>query len=111
MSLVEKVPFGPSDPNEVSIIQVRWGGAKGTLVAWHFSDLPPTRRLPTGFDAFLRPSMVKFQSEYRHLEVISIGNHVPYYLNRNVILLLSYHGIHDNVFVRMQNAMLRDSAW
>ena len=107
IQLIEKVPFGPADPNDVSIIQVRWGGAKGTLVAWDFSD-PSLRKLPSGFDAFLRPSMIKFKSEYRHLEVISVGSFVPYYLNRNVIMLLRYHGVHDDIFIGMQDDMLRN---
>jgi RNA-dependent RNA polymerase len=110
-SLVEKVPFGPANPSDVSIIQVRFGGAKGTLVAWDFTALKSMRgcqKLPSGFDVYLRKSQVKFKAEYRHLEVISVGSHVPYYLNRNVILLLGTHGIRDDVFLRMQARMMHD---
>ena len=46
--------------------------------------------------------MVKFEAPYRKLEVISVGKRIPYYLNRNVILLLGAHGIQDDTFLEMQ---------
>jgi RNA-dependent RNA polymerase len=50
--------------------------------------------------------MIKFQAPYRRLEVVSIGAHIPYYLNRNVILLLGVHGVRDALFLDMQRIML-----
>jgi len=102
MSLITQLPLGPRDPSEVSIIQIRFGGAKGTLTAWDFAQL----KLSCHHDVLLRPSMVKFNSSYRQLEMISFGKQIPYYLNRNVILLLKAHGVQDEVFLGMQRRML-----
>jgi RNA-dependent RNA polymerase len=117
---VKMLPFGPRDPLDVSIIQIRFGGAKGTLTAWDFGKLKrgATRALSAGddskeftlaarpYDVLLRPSMVKFKSPYTYLEVVSVGSHIPYYLNRNVILLLGVHNVDNTVFLNMQRHML-----
>lgn len=60
------------------------------------------------YDVYLRSSMVKFKAPYRHLEIISIGSHLPYYLNRQVIFLLDYHKVPRSVFIGMQRSMLDD---
>jgi RNA dependent RNA polymerase len=52
--------------------------------------------------------MVKFVTRYEMLEVCSVGKHVPYYLNRNVILLLSAHGVPNSTFLGVQRDMIRD---
>ena len=100
--LLRGIPFAPSDPLDVSNIQIRYGGAKGTLTAWDFDEL--------GFckdrDLCLRPSMIKFDAKFYHLEVCAVGKHVPYFMNRNVILLLSFHQVRDGIFVNMQKEML-----
>ena len=104
-SLVERLPFAPSFSESVSIIQIRFGGAKGTLTAWDFQKL---NGVPSGYDVLLRPSMVKFRAPYRHLEVVKVGTHVPYYLNRHVILLLQVHNVGVTTFLDMQQSMLSD---
>ena len=106
-SLIAQLPFGPKDPTEVSVIQVRFGGAKGTLTAWDFALLKSLRNAGQS-DVLLRPSMVKFKAPYRQLEVVSFGKQTSYYLNRHVILLLKVHGIQDEVFLEMQRRMLDD---
>lgn len=115
-SLMSDFPFGPSNPQDVSAIQIRYGGAKGVLMGWDFKDVKDDRC--QGYDVCLRPSMVKFKAPYDRLEVVAVAGHVPYYLNRNVILLTSFLGIPDGIFLRMQsemlgklNLMLKDSAF
>jgi RNA-dependent RNA polymerase len=109
-NLVKCLPFGPGRPEDVSIIQMRCGGAKGTLTAWDFDELEKGlfSSSLTGFDICLRPSMIKFETSYKSVEVCSVGTHVPYYLNRNVILLLRFHGIRDETFLGMQREVLND---
>lgn len=112
--LLKQLPFDRCDLSAVSIIQVRFGGAKGTLTAWNYSQLTAARKkaavrsgdIDVFYDVHLRPSMVKFEAPFRHLEVVSIGNHIPYFLNRNVILLLGAHDVRDELFLEMQRAML-----
>ncbi len=71
-----------------------------------------------GYDVCLRPSQVKFQAAYDNLEVVTIATRIPYYLNRNVILLGSHHGITNNTFLELQqqhidslNKMLVDASF
>lgn len=52
--------------------------------------------------------MVKFKASYKVLEVCSVGKHVPYYLNRNVILLLSALGVPNHTLLDIQRDMIRD---
>lgn len=107
-TLLEGIPFAPKDLGEVSIIQIRYGGAKGTLSAWDLDDVRKYCSLPRGFEVFLRPSMTKFDATYTAIEVCSIGASIPYYLNRNVILLLGVHRVPDFIFLKMQQQMLDD---
>ena len=86
------------------------------LVAWDFTKLKIPRR--NGYDVYLRPSMVKFKASYENLEIVNIARRIPYYLNRNVILLGQHHNIPDRTFLQLQkvhieslNRMLRDSSF
>lgn len=108
--VVKRLPFGPIRPEDVSIIQIRFGGAKGTLTAWDLGEPQGSRYSADleGLDICLRPSMVKFEDSYKYLEICCIGAHVPYYLNRNVILLLGYHGVQNETFIGMQRAIRDD---
>lgn len=102
--LMLRYPFRSKNQGDVSAIQIRYGGAKGVLVGWDFNKLNDQRLC--GFDVCLRPSMVKFKAPYDQIEIVNIASHIPYYLNRNVILLLSHHGISNNIFLDMQAEML-----
>ena len=105
MDLVASFPSSPHDPEDVSIVQIRYGGAKGTVVAW---DIRTVVSSPTyaNKDVLLRPSMVKFKSEYNHLEIVGIGKQIPYYLNRHMIFLLTAQKVPDSVFHELQRTML-----
>ncbi|GKY93876.1 hypothetical protein MPSEU_000354500 [Mayamaea pseudoterrestris] len=105
--LLRQVPFGPKDPRDTSIIQIRYGGAKGTLTAW---DAPTMTKLlgRSGMDVLLRESMIKFDTAYEEIEICAVGKSIPYYLNRNVILILSCLGISDVNFLNIQRKMLDD---
>jgi len=103
LDVVKKIPYITQEEIEhTSIIQIRFGGAKGTLTAWE--NLPKLRN----YDVCLRGSMIKFPSQYRHLEVIKTGKHIPYFLNRQVIMLLSTHKIQATELLNMQSKMLDD---
>jgi len=93
--IVTKMP-SLINPQDVSIIQVRFGGAKGTLTAWDNLEILGRS------DVCLRQSMIKFSSPYRHLEVVKVGRHIPYYLNRQMIMLLGVHGVPQSIFLDMQ---------
>lgn len=101
--VLDSVPFSPTDPFDVGIIQIRFKGAKGTLVAW---DQRYLGRGTAHDDVILRESMIKFDSEHTDMEVCSIGKRVPYHLNRNVIFLLDALGVPRNVFLDLQIEML-----
>lgn len=92
------IPYAPTDLKSVSIIQIRYGGAKGTLSAW--KDLNAGIRL--------RGSMVKFEAKYENVEICSVGTSRPYFLNRNLILLLRVHGVEESIFLGKQREMLND---
>lgn len=107
--LLGKIPFSSKDPLDISVVQIRFGGAKGTLMAWDFDALAAcqvSKSTRSDCDVCLRPSMIKFEADFSHLEVCSVGKRVPYFLNRNVILLLSFHGVPDHVFLSLQKEML-----
>ena len=62
-------------------------------------------RLP-GKQAFFRPSMCKFKSFHRRLEVLQTSRPQAVYLNHQVIMLLSNLGVPDEVFISLQKNML-----
>lgn len=105
--LLQLVPFAPKHHEDVSVVQIRFGGAKGTLKSWDFQSLQ-SHRNRVSYDVLLRPSMIKFEAPYSHIEVCSVGKQLPYFLNRSVILLLSHHGISDATLLGMQTKMLDD---
>ena len=83
-----------------SALQIRLGGAKGVLT------LDPTligRKLCT------RPSMEKFESDARQLEVCNPAVFASCYLNRQLITLLSTLGVPDQAFIDLQESMLREA--
>ena len=85
------------NPNdEISAIQIRIGGCKGVVALAPELD----------YSIAIRPSMCKFYSEDTSLEVCSFAKHKPAYLNRQIILLLHGLGVPEDVFLRMQQAMI-----
>lgn len=100
--LLRRLPVSLADPSDVSIIQIRFGGAKGTLSAWDFEEIG----VKAGVDICLRPSMIKFDAPYSHIEVCSVGKCVPYFLNRNMVLLLESRGVPAATFINLQRQML-----
>jgi RNA-dependent RNA polymerase len=86
--------LGIFDGSVVSAFQIRFGGAKGVLSVCPDSML-------SSFHIALRPSMIKFQSEHRKLEICSTSKKIPTFLNRQLITLLSTLGIRDEIFVEM----------
>ena len=100
----------PTSPNlyDVSILQIRAGGSKGTVLIVDEPEKYIAEGEDTNADVFIRESMTKFKAPYSYLEVCCIGKHAPYYLNRNVILLLVKQGVAEEVFLQMQNDFLND---
>ncbi|XP_015753708.1 PREDICTED: RNA-dependent RNA polymerase 1-like [Acropora digitifera] len=80
-----------------SAIQIRFAGFKGVLA------LDPTL---SGKTAVFRPSMRKFESPHRRLEVLQTSRPQPVFLNHQLIILLSSLGIPDEVFMNLQRRML-----
>lgn len=60
-----------------------------------------------GYEIMLRPSMIKFQSEHKAIEVVGYSKRLPLFLNYQLILLLVGLGIPDKVFVGMQRKILK----
>ena len=111
-AVLQCIPSSPKDFGEVSILQIRAGGAKGTVL---IVDKPethiPEREIyreetceedDSTADVFIRESMSKFEAPDAYLEVCCIGRHATYYLNRNVIFLLVKQGVPEKIFLQMQ---------
>ena len=127
--VIKQVPFGPRDKRHISAIQIRFGGAKGVLAGWSFEQLKHLKNGLESFDVCLRPSQVsvdsdcfwgllklntpsicqvKFQAPYTSLEVVNLATRIPYFLNRNVVLLGSHLGIQDDIFLHLQEEMIQN---
>ena len=82
----------------ISALQVRICGCKGVLTL-----------TPEIHDSiYVRKSMNKFDSDHLKLEICSYAVSRPGYLNRQIILILNGLGIENQVFVKLQNAMLNE---
>ncbi|GAQ80834.1 RNA-dependent RNA polymerase [Klebsormidium nitens] len=94
-----KLP-GVENPKSVAAFQIRFGGCKGMLQVF-----PPwAGRNLVG----IRPSMDKFQSDHRTIEVISWASAPkPAFLGRQLIQLLEARGIPARVFETLQAEHLR----
>ncbi|CAK4705752.1 hypothetical protein LEN26_016038 [Aphanomyces euteiches] len=84
-----------------SAFQIRYGGAKGVV---------SVMQTPPGIDMVLRPSMIKFQSTFDDVEVCCVASALPFYLNIQIIPLLSCRGVEDKCFLALLNSMLESLA-
>ncbi|KAI5673423.1 hypothetical protein M9H77_13787 [Catharanthus roseus] len=78
--------------------QIRFAGCKGVIACW-----PPKY---DGIRLYLRPSMNKFESNHKILEICSWARFQPGFLNRQIITLLSALDVQDNIFWKMQEMMI-----
>jgi RNA-dependent RNA polymerase len=75
ISLLKQIPsLRKNEEKNHSIVQIRFGGAKGTIVAWDDVDFDEGLvaggcATPRQFDVALRDSMVKFDAPFAKLEV------------------------------------------
>jgi RNA-dependent RNA polymerase len=83
----------------LSAIQIRFAGYKGVV------SLDPTLH---GSLLRLRPSMRKFVSDHRMLEVVSANKFGTYIFNRQVITLLKTLCVPDNAFIHLQDRFVKD---
>ncbi|ORX38450.1 RNA dependent RNA polymerase-domain-containing protein [Kockovaella imperatae] len=72
-----------------SAIQVRLGGAKGVLGCWP--------NLAGDHEVRLRPSMIKFQSILKDLNVVRLAKYQVAFLNRQFILIMCANGVPHQV--------------
>lgn len=83
-----------------SAFQIRFAGAKGMLTCWDSV-------LPSGKQVLLRPSMVKFESVHRALEIVGYSKRLTLLLNRQMIMHLSSLGVPSTVFLKLQKGVLK----
>ena len=91
-----KLKLGVLEEEPLSALQVRIGGCKGVLALYKNCA-----------EIEVRPSMDKFDSGENSLEVCSMSAYRQGFLNRQIIMLLSGRGVADEVFLRLQQSMLR----
>lgn len=82
-----------------SAYQIRFAGFKGVITVWPADS-------DDGIRLSLRPSMKKFDSDHKVIEVLAWTRFLPGFLNRQIIVLLSSLGVSDAVFWRMQESMV-----
>ncbi|KAF6165648.1 hypothetical protein GIB67_036055 [Kingdonia uniflora] len=95
MKIAEKLQLASNPP---CAYQIRFGGCKGVIACW-----------PGNNDKFrlsLRPSMNKFVSNHRIIEIVSWTRFQPGFLNRQIITLLSALNVPDEIFSTMQDSMI-----
>lgn len=86
-----------------SAFQIRYGGCKGVVALNPNVVLHSQDRV-----MWIRPSMKKFDSPQRSLEIINVAEYIPAFLNRQIIMILSSLGVPDSSFINLQDRMLQD---
>ena len=94
---IAKEKLGIPQSDIVCALQVRVGGCKGVLALYTDCD-----------EIEVRPSMDKFDSSEKDLEICSMSAYRQGYLNRQIILLLSGRGVSDSVFFKLQQKMIEE---
>ncbi|CAI2166599.1 4586_t:CDS:2 [Funneliformis geosporum] len=90
----------PKDEEIPSVFQIRFGGCKGMVA------VDPNLE---GDVLCIRPSQEKFKAESSILEIVkSVRTPLPGHLNKQIILILSAHGVPDHVFIQLQNKIRKD---
>ncbi|KAG8375787.1 hypothetical protein BUALT_Bualt10G0136800 [Buddleja alternifolia] len=95
MEVAEKLQLKSNPP---CAYQIRFAGYKGVVACW------PAKN--DGTRLYLRPSMKKFESTHKILEICSWTRFQPGFLNRQIITLLSALEVKDNIFWGMQETMV-----
>lgn len=81
------------------VYQIRIGGAKGVV------SLDKTLE---GSQVCLRPSMKKFEAKYAKLEIANKGRKLPFFLTRQMIIILETLGLYpDNLVTLQENEITR----
>lgn len=100
-----------------SAFQIRFAGYKGVVAVHPWLDpseaqrsafIEEIRKRAGGARLILRPSMRKFASTHRSLEVITYSSSMPFYLNREVIMILEALGVEEDVFFTLQDQAIED---
>eukprot|EP00026_Physarum_polycephalum_P001375 Phypoly_transcript_01376.p1 GENE.Phypoly_transcript_01376~~Phypoly_transcript_01376.p1 ORF type:complete len:1098 (-),score=75.38 Phypoly_transcript_01376:69-3362(-) len=91
-----------------SAYQIRIAGFKGVVLYNRHLDneLHEADGQMVPFKLAMRPSMNKFTSNHYKFEVVTFSHYISFYLNRQIIQLLSSLGIDDQVFIDLQNDIL-----
>lgn len=93
------------DRRPSSAYQIRFGGFKGVVAV-----NPSVPMDAPVYKLWLRPSQRKFRSSHLHLEVLNCSEHIPCFLNRQVLMIMSGLGVDDAAFKKLQDEMLADLA-
>jgi RNA-dependent RNA polymerase len=87
-----------------SALQVRIGGYKGVVAVY-----PEIKeKFFTEASLLLRPSMKKFDSAHKKIDILNFSEYIPCYLNRQVIMIISALQVPDESFSRLLQEMLLD---
>ncbi|PRQ43735.1 putative RNA-directed RNA polymerase [Rosa chinensis] len=81
-----------------SAFQIRYAGYKGVVAI--DPDLKEKKLI-------LRDSMRKYQSQITAFDILSHSMYIPYFLNRQLILLMSSRGVEDEVFLEKQRLFIQ----
>ena len=92
-TMIERAWDATATNNKPVVYQVRIGGAKGVL------SLDKTLK---GYEICLRKSMIKFEAPYTTLEIANKGQILPFFLNRQMIVILETLRLPRENLLRLQ---------